>query len=57
MSEWISVKDRLPDRNSVVIVYYPTMRGTSAEIQIHKAWAMSGTATHWMPLPEPPGEE
>jgi hypothetical protein len=55
--EWISVKDRLPDRNDMVIAFYPTMRGTSGEMQIHKAWAMSDTCTHWMPLPQPPKGE
>ena len=54
VQEWISVKDRLPDRNDMVIAFYPTMRGTSGEMQIHRAWAMSETCTHWMPLPQPP---
>ena len=56
-SKWISVKDRLPDRNDMIIAFYPTMRGTSGETQIHKAWAMSETCTHWMPLPMPPKGE
>ena len=55
--QWISVKERLPDRNDMVIAFYPTMRGTGGEMQIHKAWAMSETCTHWMPLPEPPEGE
>ena len=55
--KWISVKDRLPNRNDVIIAFYPTMRGTSGEMQIHKAWAMSDTCAHWMPLPEPPKGE
>ena len=54
---WVSVKDRLPGRNDIVIAFYPTMRGTIGEIQIHKAWAMSETCTHWMPLPQPPKGE
>ena len=57
VQEWISVKDRLPDRDDMVIAFYPTMRGTNGEMQIHKAWAMSETCTHWMPLPEPPKGE
>ena len=57
VQKWISVKDRLPDRDDMVIAFYPTMRGTSGEMQIHKAWAMSETCTHWMPLPEPPKGE
>lgn len=55
--KWIPVTERLPDRNDMVIAFYPTMRGTSGEMQIHKAWAMSETCTHWMPLPEPPKGE
>ena len=55
--KWISVKERLPNRNDMVIAFYPTMQGTSGEMQIHKAWATSETCTHWMPLPEPPKGE
>ena len=54
--KWIPVTERLPERDDVIIAFYGTMRGTSAEIQIHKAWAMSNTCTHWMPLPQPPKE-
>lgn len=54
--KWIPVTERLPNRNDMVIAFYPTMRGTSGEMQIHKAWAMGDTCTHWMPLPEPPQE-
>ena len=57
VKEWIPVTERLPDRNDIVIAFYPTMRGTSGEMQIHKAWAMSDTCTHWMPLPEAPKGE
>jgi hypothetical protein len=57
VQEWISVKDKLPDRNDMVIAFYPTMRGTSGEMQIHKAWAMSETCTHWIPRPQPPKGE
>lgn len=64
MSEWISVKDRLPDYAKDVIVYdelgwvYPAYH-TFAE-----CWRYSFTSkrcshkiTHWMPLPEPPESE
>ena len=54
VQKWIPVTERLPDRNDMVIAFYPTMRGTSGEMQIHKAWAMSETCTHWMPLPSAP---
>lgn len=55
--KWISVEDRLPDRNDQIIAFYETMRDTQAAIQIHKAWAMTESCTHWMPLPEPPKED
>ena len=55
-SEWISVEDRLPERNGryithckiegqslVCVLYYCKVGGFN-----------EGTVTHWMPLPEPP---
>lgn len=57
MPQWIPVTERLPDRDDTVVVFHETMSDTSAAIQIYKAWAMSDTATHWMPLPEPPKGE
>lgn len=55
-SKWISVKDRLPERNGryithckiegqslVCVLYYCKVGGFN-----------EGTVTHWMPLPEPP---
>ena len=55
-AEWISVDERLPERNGrylthckiegqslVCILYYCNVGGFN-----------EGTATHWMPLPEPP---
>lgn len=60
--EWISVEERLPERNGrylthcnienqslVCVLYYCKIGGFN-----------EGTVTHWMPLPEPPkkgGEE
>lgn len=57
VQNWIPVTERLPDRDDMVIAFYPTMRGTSGEMQIHKAWAMSETCSHWMTLPQPPKGE
>lgn len=62
--EWISVKDRLPDKKheaylcSLDSCLFPG----SQYIGIHTfcdnwEWDVSGTVTHWMPLPEPPKEE
>lgn len=56
--KWISVEDRLPERNGgylahcdiegqslVCVLYYSKVGGFN-----------EGTVTHWMPLPEPPKE-
>lgn len=65
MAEWISVKDRLPDKNGTVIgcyiggdmefvVYYNgEFLSYDEEGYPHKAHYI----THWMPLPEPPKGE
>lgn len=72
MSEWISVKDRLPEKGVQVICFNGgRMFGsfTLAEIKTDNegftAWhiygvnednAGFGSVTHWMPLPEPPND-
>ena len=67
MSEWISVKDRLPEHNQMVLVYRPTAHlhpSCDPEIKICEfiEWKKIGyqfessihEATYWQPLPEPP---
>jgi len=61
MSEWISVKDRLPKEKQRVLVYHPDMQDAdTGPISVqwgwicHKKW---NDVTHWMPLPEPPKED
>lgn len=62
-SEWISVKDRLPEYGGRVIVALDE-KGTkicggldSDRIGTHGEWVRwQGYVTHWMPLPEPPKE-
>lgn len=65
MSEWISVKERLPEEWVEVLVFVP---GVGCEIAWFCGavnlwrWVWTGESvtldvTHWMPLPSPPGEE
>ena len=59
MSEWISVKDRLPEVDSEVLAAF---RGQFkwvmfiAQMHSHMGLIAPGYAspTHWMPLPKPP---
>ena len=65
MTEWISVKDKLPTKPGEYIVafdfgrvgtnYYRTRETISYRYK-DPHWAYSGNEyiTHWMPLPEPP---
>lgn len=66
MSEWISVKDRLPEEFVDVLAYLKNGKinrtwrdkvgfrnATSKKVR----WYSDGSVTHWMPLPEPPEVE
>lgn len=65
MAEWISVKDRLPENNEIVLCWRNKdgcFVGRYVTLQDTKDWyafvaaggrVVVGT-THWMPLPEPP---
>lgn len=72
MSEWISVKDRLPEDDREVLAYYGFDNGDgycgirfpgvltylAFDTQPHWQHESSGLrVTHWMPLPEPPEGE
>ncbi len=67
MTDWISVKDRLPEwmKSCLCAVIVPQKGGGySRELRIlhisdtqPKVWNCEGMiVTHWMPLPEPPEE-
>jgi hypothetical protein len=65
---WISVDDRLPDKNQKILAFYKAL---GEENRIHNDliatnWRKSNgdfiptagyKVTHWMPLPEPPKED
>ena len=69
MSDWISVKDRLPEDHIKILVYKDNKYTSVAVYWTEQACLDSdyykdsnpffgdiftGTVTHWMPLPEPP---
>lgn len=70
MSEWINVKDKLPDKQDCYLTYYNTNDYCIIDIS---GWDMkkqmfvyldpeyygdeNENITHWMPLPEPPKED
>ena len=64
MSEWISVKDRLPEGNkNVLVCCYKNAVGYRIDITFYcdqseygSGWYLPANITHWMPLPEPPKE-
>ena len=64
MNEWISVKDRLPEDNINVIICFQKRSfdfcslGTTkdGERYWHGLESIEVLITHWMSLPEPPGD-
>ena len=65
---WISVKDRLPDKNGQYLCWFGKniVAKGMAIVTYLEMWQAFGSleslenypnVTHWMPLPEPPEEE
>ena len=57
VQEWISLSEQKPNRDDLVIVFFDGMRDTPAAIQIMRGWCIGGSASHWMPIPQPPKGE
>ena len=67
MSEWISVKDKFPEKPGTYIICdcYGIVRARhfcKGDRSFSGYWHLNGSATYgnplyWMPLPEPPKEE
>lgn len=63
MPEWISVKDRLPEMFTSVLVYTDRYGGKIEQAHIGiQGWISNGAilvpnVLAWMQLPEPPKEE
>ncbi len=65
MSEWVSVKDRMPEPGvPVLVVYSGHVQYVTYQLEAIEWSSTEGGETmplsfvsHWMPLPEPPNEQ
>ena len=60
VDQWVSVKNRLPDRYKKVLTYgasYGVQENWLIRTGKEISWSMGYRITHWMPLPEPPKEQ
>jgi hypothetical protein len=64
--EWISVKDRLPEKSVPVLIcaaghrvtaYYDKVKEVFRLTEDDNLYYLTKCVTHWMPLPEPPESE
>jgi hypothetical protein len=56
MSEWISVEDEMPQSGKEVLVYDYGIYRCTFWSHITDEWDCFDEPSHWMPLPDPPGE-
>ena len=61
VQEWISVKDRLPEKDEIVIICTDKNFIYAGEL-VGDTWFLdndswTATVTHWMPIPRPPKGE
>jgi hypothetical protein len=62
VSEWISVKQELPENGRKVLIFMPTVRviyqvwmdAKENRFRDSDGWWPTSAPSHWMPLPEPP---
>lgn len=55
INDWISIKDKLPDANQIVLIFNPHDYTLKIRICQYSNWShYSDRITHWQPLPEPP---
>ena len=64
VQEWIPVTERLPENNTIVLVYRPTMVSKIMLSYFYNRFCDGAldiygneVITHWMPLPAPPKGE
>lgn len=65
MTEWISVKERLPEETGFYLIYMPKWTGHMEVCfySVYSGWEtgshvyLNDMITHWRPLPEQPGKE
>lgn len=60
MSEWISVKDRMPVNNGSVLTWGNDCLMVNGYYARTTLWTLAGAQrgiTHWMPIPERPESE
>ena len=56
--QWISVKERLPEKGEQVFVVYSGKYCKDVHLSYYEnGWSSLVDVTHWMPLPEAPKEE
>ena len=55
--EWISVEERLPEKDGLYIIVGRSGTPHAAHYYTGKRGFSNPYATHWMPMPEPPPKE
>ena len=56
MNEWISIEERIPEKDGRYIVFEPRYKWVGVS-SVRQGKFDDITSTHWQPLPEPPKGE